>query len=168
MGRSNFPFLVSRFFTKSPRTVSLPLAGYGYDYDEDDDDDEDYSNPPRGAMIDKVMDFDDSYYEETVLDVVQAEGEIPVRQDGGKIKNTSDFKNPEPVEWVTLPTSYNRQEDAFLTYGNEAMVNCVYGDVCIVVRIGKADDRLAFPSAAEVKRVHLERWKSQNPYYGYY
>jgi hypothetical protein len=158
MGRSNFPFLVSRFFTKSPRTVSLPLAGYGYDYDEDDDDDEDYSNPPRGAMIDKVMDFDDSYYEETVLDVVQAEGEIPVRQDGGKIKNTSDFKNPEPVEWVTPLTTYNRKQDAFTTYGDEATLSWAYGDVCMIVRIGKAGDRLAFPTVDQVKTEYLLNW----------
>ena len=87
-------FLFLAFFTKSPRTVSLPLAGYGYDYDEDDDDDEDYSNPPRGAMIDKVMDFDDSYYDETVLDVVQAEGEIPVRQVAGRLKTLLILRTP--------------------------------------------------------------------------
>ena len=99
---------------------------------------------------------------------MQGEGGIPVRQDDGEMQDASYQEHHEPVEWVAPPTTYNRQKDAMVTYGNEATLGWAYGDICMIVRIGKADDRLAFPSAAEVKRVHLERWKSQNPYYGYY
>jgi hypothetical protein len=129
---------------------------------------DDYGETPKGVMVDKLIEFsDDSYGVPSVLKILQGEGGIPVRRDGGKMPAREDYdeyENAEPVEWITPPTSYNRQEDAFLTYGNEAMVNCVYGDVCIVVRIGKADDRLAFPSAAEVKGAYMEIWESEHPY----
>ena len=31
-----------------------------------------------------------------------------------------------------------------ILYGNEATLDWIYGDVCLVVRIGKAGDRLAY------------------------
>jgi hypothetical protein len=124
---------------------------------------------PQGVMVDKLIKFSgDQYEESSVLNIVQGEGGIPVRQDDGEMQDASYQDHHEPVEWVAPPTTYNRRKDAMVTYGNEATLGWAYGDVCMMVRIGKADDRLAFPSAAEVKRVHLERWKSQNPYYGYY
>jgi hypothetical protein len=118
-----------------------------------------YSDAPQGAMVDKLIDFgDDGYEEETVLDIVQGQGGIPVRQDGAKMYNDSNVKDPEPVEWVTPLTTYNRQEGAFASYGNEPTLTWAYGDVCLVVRIGKADDRMAYPTAEQVKRAYKQRW----------
>ncbi len=50
----------------------------------------------------------------------------------------------ETVEWATPLTMFSRKESAFATYGNEPMLNVAYGDVCLVVRIGKAGERLAY------------------------
>ena len=136
------------------------------DEDKDEDKDKDDSNPPQGAIIDRLIIFGDSYYEKSVLDVVQEKGGIPVRQDGGKAPSyrDPDFENPEPVEWVTRLTTYNRQRDAFAAYGNEATLSWAYGDVCMIVRIGKAGDRLAFPTVDLVKREHQKSWDQRHYY----
>jgi hypothetical protein len=109
-------------------------------------------------MSDRLVDFGGSYYEKSVLRIVQEGGGIPVRQDGGKVPmdGDSDSDYGELVEWVTPLTTYNRQTDAFATYGtgygNESTLDWAYGDLCMIVRIGKAGDRLAFPSVDQVKR----------------
>jgi hypothetical protein len=134
---------------QSMRALGFDPALYVY-YE----DDKDYRNPPEGVMVDRLIGFGDNEDEATVLEIVQGEGGVPVRQDDGKMND--DFKNPEQVEWVTPLTTYNQQRDAFATYGNEATVNWAYGDICMVVRIGKAGDRLAFPTADQVKKAYLQ------------
>jgi hypothetical protein len=115
---------------------------------------------PQGAMVDKVMEFLTDYEVGTATDVVQEQGGIPVRQDGGTTLygGGPDFDYPEPMEWVTPLTTYNRQEGAFATHGNRPALNWAYGDVCMIVRIGKAGNRLAFPTVAQVKRTYKRRW----------
>ena len=134
---------------------------------------EEYSNPPEGAMIDKLIKLSGDQYEGSVPEIVQEEGGTPVRQVGRIYKTdepkwatryTSNDKDPELVEWVTPLTTYNHQEGAFVHYGNDASLNWAYGDVCMIVRIGKAGDRLAFPTAAQVKNEYLQHWKSTHPY----
>ena len=118
---------------------------------------------PQGAMINKLVDFSRiSFDEETALDILQGEGGIPVRQDGGKKTRTDEYggiRDPELVEWVTPRTTYNRQKDAYVAHGNEETLAWAYGDVCMIVRIGKAGDRLAFPTAAQVKSEYLKKWE---------
>jgi hypothetical protein len=122
------------------------------DEDGDDGDNSEYRNSLKGVMVDTLVHFCDSYTEEeSVLDIVQGRGGIPVHQEDGDV---SDLKNPEPVEWVTPLTTYNRKQDAFATYGNQAALSWVYGDVCMIVRIGKAGDRLAFPTADQAKGAY--------------
>ncbi len=125
-----------------------------------------YPDPlsPQGAMVDKVIDFDSGCYddEDTVFSVVQGEGGIPVLQHGARMR-AYELRNPELVEWVTPLTTHNRQEGAFASHGNEPTLNLAYGDVCMVVRIGKAGDRLAYPTAAQVKREYLQSWQSSHP-----
>ncbi len=122
-----------------------------------------YQDPlaPQGAMVEKVIDFDSGCYddEDTVLSVVQGEGGIPVVQNGARVY-AYELNNPELVEWVTPLMKYNRQEGAFASHGNEPTLNLAYGDVCMVVRIGKAGDRLVYPTAAQVKREYLQSWQS--------
>jgi hypothetical protein len=60
------------------------------------------------------------------------------------------FKSPELLEWVTPMTTFNRQKDAYPTYGKMPELRWTYSYVCLVVRIGKAGDRLAFPTVAEL------------------
>jgi hypothetical protein len=120
---------------------------------------------PQGVIVEKVIDFDSGCYddEDTVFSVVRDEGGIPVVQNGVRVY-AYELKDPELVEWVTPLMKYNRQEGAFASHGNEPTLNLAYGDVCMVVRFGKAGDRLAYPTAAQVKDEYLQRWKSGRRY----
>jgi hypothetical protein len=84
-------------------------------------------------------------------------GGIVVSQEGGVIESDPRFGTPEQLEWVTPMTKFNRQEDAYPRYGNEATVSWVYGYVCLVVRIGKAGDRLAYTTVAELDKPYKKR-----------
>ena len=141
-----------------------PVLYVYYDEDADDDDDDERCVVPHGAMVDKLIDFD-NIFEESVVDIVQNEGGILVRQDGGEICGGSAFEDSEPVEWVTPLTTYNRQEGAFASYGNEPTLNYAYGDVCLIVRIGKAGDRLVYSTAAQMKKAFQQKWNERNPYF---
>ena len=123
---------------------------------------------PRGAMVDRLIYFDGTEDGESVLDLVQKERGILVRQDGGKICGAFALEDSEPVEWVSPLTTYNRQEGAYASYGNEPTLNWVYGDVCMIVRIGKAGDRLAYPTADQVTEVFRQRWRERHPSRGLY
>jgi hypothetical protein len=133
---------------QSVRALGFEPMLYVY-YDDED------ADLPQGVMVDKLIDFCDAVYDEgKVFDVVKRQGGIVVRQDGGEMDGDSDYDDPEPVEWVTPMTTFNRQEGAFASYGNEPTLNWAYGDVCMIVRIGKAGDRLAYPTAAQVVRAY--------------
>ena len=152
---------------QSMRTLGYEPVLYVY-YDDDinnndkvnkdEGEGEDYSNPSRGVVVDRLMDFGRQFQECSVLDAAQEEGGIPVYQVGCTVTNT--YEDPEPVEWVTPLTKYNRQEGAFAYCGNEASLFWVYGDVCMIVRIGKAGDRLGFPTAAQLRSAYLENRES--------
>lgn len=60
------------------------------------------------------------------------------------------------VHWVTPVMTFNRQSSAYMVYGNDApSLGLAYGDVCLIVRIGKAGDRLAYPTVEQLK----EQWE---------
>ena len=138
---------------ESMRALGFEPVLYVYYQDED-------SSAIQGVMVDELVGFDGVYREESVLEIVQEEGGIPVRQDG-----RGDSKDAEPVEWVTPVTSYNRQEGAFASYGNEPTLSWAYGDVCMIVRIGKAGDRLAYSTVAEVDEAYMRRWNRRDLYH---
>lgn len=46
--------------------------------------------------------------------------------------------------------------DAFLHYANDATLQWVYGDVPLVVRIGKVGERLAYRTAAELNKARRD------------
>jgi hypothetical protein len=111
----------------------------------------------KGAMVDRLIDFDILGEDQTLLDAVQDWGGIPVREACVEMHDDYDSTDAEPVEWVTPLTTYNRQEGAFASPGNERSVSWAYGDVCTIVRIGKAGDRLAYPTGAQVERAYRQR-----------
>ena len=94
----------------------------------------------KGVIIDRVVKFKGffSYEEEDTAEIVERKGGIVV---GGE---------NEQMEWVTPMTTFNRQEDVYPSYANKPSLNWVYGDVCLVVRIGKAGERLEYPRASEL------------------
>ncbi|KAH9984428.1 hypothetical protein BJV77DRAFT_1090619, partial [Russula vinacea] len=79
--------------------------------------------------------------------IIDKEGGILVAQGGTSRRDAIElderFDSPELLEWVTPMTTFNRQVDAYSTYGEKNLeLRWVYGYVCLVVRIGKAGDRL--------------------------
>src|SRR5258708_5128997 len=115
---------------------------------------EEYENHWQGSLIDKVVDLSDADYDSDgdvgdITKVIHEEGGIVVHQEGWRRLRPSYGNRrvmpEETVEWVTPVTTFNRKGSAFPTYGNSPTLNVVYGDVCLVVRIGKAGERLAYP-----------------------
>jgi hypothetical protein len=47
---------------------------------------------------------------------------------------------------VMSVTTFNRPSSAYVAHGNEALLGLVYGDVCLVVRIGKVGEKGIQPS----------------------
>ncbi len=103
------------------------------------------------ALIDKMIDFSMAEHDENsntgnMIKTVRDEGGIVVdRRDWESMDEDDGITPEETVEWVTPVTTFNRKGSAYATYGNEANLNVAYGDVCLVVRIGGAGDRLAYP-----------------------
>jgi hypothetical protein len=127
-----------------------------------------YGYPSQDMIIDKKIDFpneingdpDGQDLERFFLE----EGAILASREGRKIKINPRFETqtPEQLEWVTPVTEFNRQKDGFpLYFGNDAGLIWVYGDVCLVVRIGKAGDRLGYPTLVEVNNAIKERLEDE-------
>ena len=126
-------------------------------------DDSARNRPPSGVIVDQLPRFNDVYEdEEPISHILQAgQGGILVCQDGEEIFNEDSCYysgqccgHAETIEWVTPVTVFNRQKEAFVTYGNDPSLNWAYGDVCMIVRIGKSGDRLANPTVAQVKKAY--------------
>ena len=102
----------------------------------------------RGVMIDKMVDFT-RWMEEfcsneapNFEDVVHMEGGVFVHPEG---KPNPEVDISDRIEWVTPVTKFNRKADA---------IAGTYGDVCLVVRVGKAGDRLGYPTVTQLKRAY--------------
>ena len=110
----------------------------------------------RGVILDKVARFKEVWAHDDVVDIVRREGGIYVADgdDNGWVETGAEHGSPEEVlEWVTPVTQFNGQSAAFPSfYGNEQEMNWVYGNVCLVVRFGKAGARLAYPKHETKKR----------------
>jgi hypothetical protein len=124
-------------------------------------DDSARNSPPTGVIVDQLSGFCVAYdSEESISHILQNEqGGIRVCQDGAEIFEDCYCHrcgSIETVEWVTPMTVYNRQKEAFVSYddGNELSLNWAYGNVCMIVRIGKAGDRLAYPTVTQVKNAY--------------
>jgi hypothetical protein len=121
----------------------------------------------EAAVIDKVMDFTRLRKWPGPVDitkVVWEEGGIVVFQEGWEIDPVG-YENPEKVEWVTPVTTFNRQKGSYVTYGNEPSVEMAYADLCLFVRIGKAGERLAYPTVSQLRK-ECER-ESQTSHFWY-
>jgi hypothetical protein len=128
--------------------------------------DEEYSLP-EGMIIDKVINFQGMFLDheedsvESIHKSIQAEGGILLHQDGGHDDSYShldypDSDIPEPVEWVTPITTYNRKEGVYAACGNKLGARPIHGHACMIVRIGRVGDRLAYPTVAQIKKAHKQ------------
>ena len=111
----------------------------------------------EGIIIDNVINFQHAGAEDFAADIVYKAGGIYVTQGGEEAPIMFNFRQygmPERVEWVTPVTEFDCLKDAFATLGgNEPYLSWEDGNVCLVVRIGKAGDRLAYPTVAELKKA---------------
>jgi hypothetical protein len=108
----------------------------------------------EGAVIDKVLDFNYTNRWASTVDIsmiVRGKGGIVVCQDNWEVDDDS-YENPERVEWVTPVTTFNRKQGAYATYGNEPQLQFVYADLCLFVRIGKAGERLVYPTSSQLRK----------------
>ena len=122
-----------------------------------------WETPPQGMLVDHVIEFDnvemESEYDDLV-DIALREGGILTYSPGlekGEYESESRYKSPELLEWVTPMTTFNRQEDAYPSYGNQPELTWVYGHICLIVRIGEVGDRLAYRTVAELNRENEKR-----------
>jgi hypothetical protein len=118
-----------------------------------------YNQLNQDMIVDKVINFPDQVYEDEqdFESLVLQEGGIFASQEGDEIESDPQFGTPEQIEWVTPVSEFNRQKDGFISYGNDASLTWVYGDVCLVVRIGKVGDRLGYPTVVEVNKAIQKR-----------
>ena len=108
----------------------------------------------QGMIIDEVIIFENVCGHQTdTFEIIHREGGIFVTRGSGVTELDEQFGMPERVAWVTPMTELNRQEEQY-EVRNERRLELVYGDVCLVVRIGKAGDRLAYPTVAEVNKAY--------------
>jgi hypothetical protein len=121
----------------------------------------------RGVMVDKVVDFSrwmdatSSQEGPRVVEIVQMEGGVTVHPEGAPIAYEVDISEGvewEGLEWVTPVTELNRQTDVVLIgyAGNEPAMEWAYGDVCLVVRVGKAGDRLAYRTVTQLESAYKD------------
>ena len=154
---------------QSTRALGFEPVLYVYYEDEDEDSDTARATDSlEGVMINKLIDFRNAYDDETMFDIVRDEGGILIRQDGMKMHDKgSIFDDSIPVEWVTPLKTYNSQESAFASCcgTNKPELHLVYGDICMIVRIGKTGDRLAYPTATQMWKEHMIRYHElRDPY----
>jgi hypothetical protein len=115
----------------------------------------------RGVMIDTLVDFSEwmdafcSHDGPDIEDVVHMEGGVLVYSESDR---RAVDHCPEGVEWVTPVTEFNRLTDAVVIgyAGNDPAMDWAYGDVCLVVRVGKAGDRLAYRTVAQLDKAYEE------------
>jgi hypothetical protein len=105
----------------------------------------------EGVLIDKVVNFNGVPLHlgvDEFASMVQKKGGIKVDQ-----RRFEDFRyeNLGPVVWVTPMTTFNCRESTHIQYGNEVTMDVAYGNVCFVVRIGGAGERLMYATVAGMK-----------------
>jgi hypothetical protein len=114
---------------------------------------QDREDNPETAVSEKVIDFDVEFADDfEVVSIVLSHGGIAVHR---KHWDRDRDRETHYAEWVTPVTTLNRKTCHFVAYGNEAMLDWVYADLCMFVRIGPAGERLMYPSLSQLTK----EWK---------
>ncbi|KAK0434257.1 uncharacterized protein EV420DRAFT_1683825, partial [Desarmillaria tabescens] len=58
-----------------------------------------------------------------------------------ELRDDEEAESLPEIVWVTPITVLNETESHYLAYGNEATVGYLYGDVCLIVNVGKPGSR---------------------------
>ncbi len=89
-------------------------------------------------IVGYLMEFSDAK-------IVYNFGEEPPQKDcfGGDFYNSYDPKrDTTPIVWVKPLKETNEFTDSYVSYGNEATMECVYGEVCLVAKVASAEERV--------------------------
>jgi hypothetical protein len=101
----------------------------------------------EGVFMDKVLDFSEvGPYKYTDLEsILLEEGGILANDEFRTTFRPSPYDeqaDSEQVEWVTPVTGFNCHESVYMyDFGSQARLVKPRGDVCLIVRVGKAGDR---------------------------
>ena len=113
---------------------------------------------PEGGLVQYPLDLDcsprDSF---DILRLLRSEGGIIVCKHLEWHRASLHFQaKPEKIEWATPKTTFNsRQSQYAVNNSGELSLETVSGDICLVVRIGKASERLTYPTVAQLEK----EWK---------
>ncbi|KAF5374172.1 hypothetical protein D9615_008856 [Tricholomella constricta] len=80
-------------------------------------------------------------FDDDILSILCEDYEGKVIREIGKDARTSSYNElyGQPVirlAWVTALTGYSTFKKSYVAYGNQAMPGCMYGDLCLAVRVG--------------------------------
>jgi hypothetical protein len=104
------------------------------------DEDEYDENEDRLVMVPKVVDmsgFPD--VRERISDLLRESFDGRFVTSRGLTDMETD--GTEEIWWVTPMTALTRAMTPFVIYGNEAQIAYMYGDICLIVDVGKAGNR---------------------------
>ncbi|KAI0300615.1 hypothetical protein B0F90DRAFT_1925707 [Multifurca ochricompacta] len=110
---------------------------------------------PEAAIIDKVTElYDDGQGPDIIEQLFSRGGLVLLLEDHerseGKVKY--EGMNPEKVQWVTPLTEFNRRKSSYATGEDRPFANHENGDLCLIARIGKAGERLDYPTVAQLQK----------------
>ncbi|TFY66002.1 hypothetical protein EVG20_g5085 [Dentipellis fragilis] len=100
------------------------------------------------ALVPMVPKLDGDCYEDMTL--VER-----LRQDFDAIviySRSSWMDIDERINWVTKLRALSRVKSPYMAYGNEAHFACAYGDVCLIVRVGRPGSRTEIVKRQPEKR----------------
>jgi len=107
------------------------------------------------AILDEVLTVEEANEEEYgFLDIIHSRGGILLSEEGVPLVSDRPNWTPEQVVWVTRVTEWNRQISYCM--GSHLSFHLADRNVCLIVRIGEAGDRLAYPTVAELNKAYAK------------
>jgi hypothetical protein len=94
------------------------------------------------GLIDRVIQPEDCEEAESFIGTLLDYGGFSLRLMGAYGK----LKVENVLHLVMSVTTFNRLSSAYVAHGNEALLGLAYGDVCLIVRIGKVGEKGIQPS----------------------
>jgi hypothetical protein len=112
----------------------------------------------EAGLIDRVIETEAGVVTNSFMEeLLKKDGGFAIRLEGA-------WGEPvvhEALHWVTPVTTFNRQSSACAAYGNESSLGLAYGDECLIVCLGKAGERLAYLTIAQLKEEWFEKRQLQ-------
>ncbi|KAI0302516.1 hypothetical protein BC826DRAFT_1101412 [Russula brevipes] len=113
-----------------------------------------YEHDESAGLIDRVPNFKFCGEISDPIRFLRYDGGITVRLNGKKVTR---------VNWVTPVTKFNSLSSTYVHYGNELSLGMAYGELCLIVYIGKMGERMLYPTVAQLRKERREaRERSPN------